>query len=191
MSETNRYLDMTVFNRSNDLIWGMLGANVVHFSFLQEYMACCLGLDVGQYHQISNNLHIYTENNSGYKPDVWLAAHDTNEQYETAKVFNPIPLVQDKAVFDREVKLFVELNKNGSGLKGCELYKEPFLNNVAQPMMHAFHMHKQKDYDAAFHWVTRITQGDWKYAAATWLTKRKRIWENKNNPGQVTQGTDL
>lgn len=25
-------LNMTVFNRSNDLIWGMLGANVVHFS---------------------------------------------------------------------------------------------------------------------------------------------------------------
>src|SRR5690606_6235064 len=32
-------LNMTVCNRSNDAIWGAVGANVVHMSFLQEYMA--------------------------------------------------------------------------------------------------------------------------------------------------------
>ena len=36
-------LDMTVCNRSNDLVWGCLGANAVHFSFLLEYMAGLIG----------------------------------------------------------------------------------------------------------------------------------------------------
>jgi thymidylate synthase len=54
-------LNMTVTNRSNDLIWGAYGANVVHFSFLHEYMAALTGLPVGCYYQVSNNLHIYPE----------------------------------------------------------------------------------------------------------------------------------
>lgn len=54
-------LNMTVFNRSNDAVWGTFGANAVHFSFLQEYIACSVGVEVGVYNQVSNNLHLYTE----------------------------------------------------------------------------------------------------------------------------------
>jgi hypothetical protein len=53
-------LDLTVFNRSNDLFWGMLGANIVQFSFLQEYIASRIGVGIGRLHQVSTNLHIYT-----------------------------------------------------------------------------------------------------------------------------------
>lgn len=52
-------LDMTVFNRSNDLIWGAYGANVVHFSVLQEIIAHSIGLPMGKYWQISANTHVY------------------------------------------------------------------------------------------------------------------------------------
>lgn len=55
-------LNMTVLNRSNDAIWGAYGANCVHFSFLQEFMACALELEVGRMFQFTNNLHIYLEN---------------------------------------------------------------------------------------------------------------------------------
>lgn len=54
-------LDITVCNRSNDVIWGMFGANAVHMSVLQEYVALRLGVGVGVYYQISNNAHIYVE----------------------------------------------------------------------------------------------------------------------------------
>jgi hypothetical protein len=54
-------LDLTVFNRSNDLFWGMLGANIVQFSFLQEFIAASVGVPVGYLHQVSTNVHIYTE----------------------------------------------------------------------------------------------------------------------------------
>ena len=53
-------LDMIVFNRSNDMIWGAYGANSVHMSFLHEFVAVCAGLSVGTYRQISSNFHVYT-----------------------------------------------------------------------------------------------------------------------------------
>jgi thymidylate synthase len=40
-------LNMTVCNRSNDLVWGMLGANYVHFSILHEYVANAVSLPLG------------------------------------------------------------------------------------------------------------------------------------------------
>lgn len=55
-------LDMTVTNRSNDLIYGAMGSNLFHFSMLLEYIALHSGLRVGTYYQIANNLHLYTEN---------------------------------------------------------------------------------------------------------------------------------
>lgn len=55
------YLDMTVYNRSNDIVFGAYGANSVHFSVLQEFVAFCVGMKIGTYYQVSNNFHLYTE----------------------------------------------------------------------------------------------------------------------------------
>lgn len=52
-------LNMTVSNRSNDIVWGMAGANVVHMSILHEYVAKQSNLTLGSYYQMSNNLHLY------------------------------------------------------------------------------------------------------------------------------------
>lgn len=52
-------LDLTVISRSNDLLWGMLGANIVQFSFLQEYLAAQAGVLVGNLYQMTTNLHVY------------------------------------------------------------------------------------------------------------------------------------
>lgn len=60
-------LNMTVCNRSNDMIWGAYGANAVHFAFLMELMRCMIQertghqLQLGSYYQFSNNLHVYVE----------------------------------------------------------------------------------------------------------------------------------
>lgn len=52
-------LDLTVFCRSGDFIWGTAGANAVHFSFLQEYLAGRIGVRVGKLHHVINNPHVY------------------------------------------------------------------------------------------------------------------------------------
>lgn len=82
-------LDITVINRSNDILWGALGDNYVHFSMLQEYIVDCLNsahtlqssicdkchynpcrcqddgsrpqFFCGKYFQVSNNLHAYED----------------------------------------------------------------------------------------------------------------------------------
>lgn len=53
-------LNMTVCCRSNDMLWGAYGANVVHFSILQEVLAAALKMRMGVYRQFSNNFHLYT-----------------------------------------------------------------------------------------------------------------------------------
>ncbi len=57
-----RVLNMTVCNRSNDMLWGAYGANAVHFSILQEVMCEALNVPMGVYRQFSNNLHVYVNN---------------------------------------------------------------------------------------------------------------------------------
>lgn len=54
-------LNMTVCCRSNDMVWGAYGANVVHFSMLQEVIAHALGVHMGKYTQMSNNAHVYVD----------------------------------------------------------------------------------------------------------------------------------
>jgi thymidylate synthase len=162
--EQPHYLNMTVFNRSNDAIWGMLGANAVHFAFLQEYVAANLGLEVGRYHQITSNLHVYSNN---WKPEEWLKEESTDRSYPTG-----IPLVHDCRVFEEELFRFVEHNKDGELLNGKEVWEEPFLNDVAQPMCHAFYMQKNRDHPAAYEWLRRVKADDWRRVGMKWLRRR-------------------
>lgn len=177
-------LDMTVINRSNDLVWGALGANVVHFSFLQEYLACCLGVEVGVYNQISNNLHVYVNN---WKPVDWMADStpdyyadpQAQSHYEWGKSFAPKwPLVRDQETFDREVVAFVD-SSYGDNFK-IGNWEEPFLQTVAGPMMWAFFNHKRRDYQAALSAMDLVQAADWQVAGRNWLLKRQRNWETKN-----------
>lgn len=52
-------LDLVVFCRSNDIVWGAYGANAVHFSFLLSYLAHWIGVPIGTYTQVSVNWHGY------------------------------------------------------------------------------------------------------------------------------------
>lgn len=55
----NNKLDLIVKMRSNDLIWGASAVNIFNFTFMQEYVAAILGLEVGNYYHIADNLHFY------------------------------------------------------------------------------------------------------------------------------------
>lgn len=163
-------LDMTVTNRSNDLIWGMLGANAVHFSFLQEFMADCLGVEVGVYNQISNNLHLYTENNSGWKPEEWLSSNDYEDYPEDTWKGT---LVEDKDKFESNIKYIVK----GYNTSGVE---DPFLKRVVLPALRAFDYHKHRQYSVATSLLSQIEDEAWRIACTEWINKRKLNWEKKN-----------
>lgn len=172
----NHYLDMTVTNRSNDLIWGCLGANYVHFSFLQEYMANCLGVEVGRYHHVTNNLHVYTETNSGFKPEEWLAKDTFDVDKSVYPTEGRIPLVKDKEQFDREVREFVQSFDEPTA---THRWREPFISHIAVPMCNAFHALCERDYDIAISWMGQVVPTDWHNAGFDWLLRRKEAWEAK------------
>ena len=165
-------LDMTVCNRSNDLVWGMLGANAVHFAFLQEYLAARIGVPMGNYHQMTNNLHVYTER---WEPEKWLAGFlDWGVSYPKADT--DVRLVKDADVFDYEVGNFID-SIDGE-------WSEPFLRDVAQPMMAAFRAHKQRRYhgdQCALELMTRVQHEDWQKAGMEWINRRMDAWKEKSS----------
>jgi thymidylate synthase len=181
-SEQPRYLNMTVFNRSNDLLWGALGANYCVFSFLQEYIATALELDVGTYNQVSNNMHVYIETNSGWKPEVWLEHETDRDQFSPKRwsyendIVVTIPLVKDSHIFDKEVVEFVEKNSGKYEDPICS-WSEPFLGFTAQPMCDAFYFHKKRNYEKALYWCSKIMSDDWRVIATNWIKKRQENWE--------------
>lgn len=54
-------LHLTVFNRSNDIVWGCYGANAVQFGVLHEWLATSIGCAVGTLTQVSTNWHMYAQ----------------------------------------------------------------------------------------------------------------------------------
>ncbi|MDB4342599.1 thymidylate synthase, partial [bacterium] len=58
-------LDMTVTNRSNDFLWGALGANIVQFSVIHSHIAREIGHTMGSYFHISNAMHMYVDGPGG------------------------------------------------------------------------------------------------------------------------------
>lgn len=52
-------LNLIVTMRSNDLIFGASAVNIFNYTFLQEYFANILNLEMGDYIHIANNLHYY------------------------------------------------------------------------------------------------------------------------------------
>ena len=174
-------LDMTVTNRSNDMIWGMLGANYVHFSILQEYIAAHLGVEVGRYNHFTNNLHVYEWN---WKPEEWLKAEYTQDKYLVGYEYDEpeythFPLIYDPKVFDSELSIIVQVFSAGTQRDSGIRFKEPFLDMVARPMFWAFQLYKEGYPKSALEWVSYIKADDWRVVAEGWIKRRMKRAQGK------------
>lgn len=94
-------LDLTVFNRSNDLHWGLFGANLCQFTFIQMTVAAWLGVECGQYIQESNNLHIYLDD---YGSDCTQKIYDANGITDIGGAAVELGKVPEWDIFEAEVK---------------------------------------------------------------------------------------
>ncbi len=167
-------LNMAVFNRSNDLWWGAYGANVVHFSILQEVVAASVGLPVGVYRQISNNLHLYTDlYNAGEYLNVPPAAEEYN-LYALDKV-RSIPLMMNS-----NYKLFLaECDRFCSDpFKEGVPYTNSFFSRVAHPMAMVSRVRKNKQ-GVGRTFAESIRASDWREAAHAWINRREAAKKNK------------
>ncbi|UQS95123.1 thymidylate synthase [Pseudanabaena phage Pam3] len=162
-------LDITVFCRSNDMIWGAYGANAVHFSFLQEYMARCLGLPVGRYFQIANNFHAYLATLDKAQT-AW--PFGTGGDPYTRGNARPFPICDgrlNKAEFKEDLGMFME-DPARVGIRS------PFLKRVALPMVMSHRCWKrEKNLGAALEILNQMPEWcDWKQAGELWLLARDR-----------------
>lgn len=77
----NGRLNCTVYMRSNDLYFGFSAVNVFNFTLMQEYIARIIGVPVGIYYHIANNLHFYDRhlsqirNISNLNADLYRSEH--------------------------------------------------------------------------------------------------------------------
>lgn len=162
-------LDMTVCNRSNDMVWGMLGANIVHMSILQEYLASAIGVNVGRLHQFTNNLHVYR----GWE-DKW--ADPQSEWYNDHPAYNRHVFGPDTFNVG-EAQRFVE-----EGIHTNRPYMCVILRDNAVPMYDAWENYKSGNIPLAKHIADRIHDDDWRTACVEWL---ERVEEKRGETNQV------
>lgn len=172
------YLNMTITCRSNDMVWGAYGANAVHFSMLQEYMAAKLGLAVGSMWQISNNFHAYADVFETVRelqyaaPTPWKTPDDRHNvpcPYMQDEV-KPYPLVQSATTWDRDLALFME-DPTSNG------FDNAFFHRVAKPVYWAHKAYRDKKdpdrFEKAVEILLQCDATDWRKACVEWLGRRQ------------------
>lgn len=157
-------LDMTVENRSNDMIWGAYGANAVHFSMLQEFMAAWIGCKVGSYWQVSTNFHAYVNTLEKHSALLGLSAG-----FDDYTLFNveSFPMVNTNIeTWMQELDMFM----NEGAVVG---FQDKFFKKVAIPMLLSWRAFKAKEYDTAISVLTdSCAASDWTKAGIEWIRRR-------------------
>jgi hypothetical protein len=174
----DRKLNMVVFNRSNDLMWGCCGANAVHFPILQEYLASRIGVDIGEYWQITTNLHLYTDHIELLQKRLNKDMINDRLDYHLldTSVYGPkLPLIERPLVFDEElleIMAFVDAMHHGD----LQIYdgniSNTFLREVVLRMAMAHHLYKNGKMVDALDVVEAVSAPDWKQAGREWLERR-------------------
>lgn len=172
-------LNMTIMNRSNDLLFGMLGANVVHFSLLLEYMAMRIGVPMGSYFQFTNNMHAYLERFD--RKQLEQIAHECETVGELPEVSYAI-----EEGFDTDLALFMpwalrcirapkpDGDPSTHPALDVPYCKTPFFHAVAVPMFLAWVYRKWGDEYSAQVCLDGIDAPDWHRACMEWVVRRSK-----------------
>lgn len=159
---TEGMLDMTVINRSNDLIWGMLGANAVHMTYLHELVAFMAEIPLGMYRVFTNNLHVYK--NMPRFEDIW-ATRERLDLY-SEKSCRPIELLYVSETYN---DLFIDCYNLIHGVKDNP--RTNWMAWVAKPMCQAY-CERLLGGDGLEH-VDKIGAPDWKIACIQYTQRRE------------------
>ena len=175
-------LDITVCNRSNDAVWGAYGANAVQFSFIQEYLAHMIGCGIGEYTQMSHNLHVYTDNPywQAWRAEQPAGVHVPECPYDDhgEDGFGPDPsplIVEGESIeqFDNDLADFFRETEYGHMASANDLdraikegkieFSTKFFKWIVIPMLDAFVHRSWRDLDIDY---------DWHAAGSEWVLRR-------------------
>ena len=188
----NNKLYMTVCCRSNDIIWGTYGANAVHMSMLHEFMASSIGVELGEYHQISDSFHAYEK---VYKPlqeklgplDYYSFKYPIqgfSNVYELNDV-NPYPMMSipyEKWIIELDNFMYdLKRWKHKARKLEGDHCKDAFFNEVAYPIARSFAFYKDAAMEYALKTTESIKAEDWKLACKQWLERRLETKESNKD----------
>lgn len=157
-------LQMTVCNRSNDFVWGMLGSNIVHMTYLQELIAHYAGLSMGRYFVMTNNLHLYHEKHNS----LLLYPPITCATYRNAKSHPLISAREWRSLPDylRACERFIEDPSN------IHAQAPDWIRGVVAPAWRAWQEYKNKNFASAGIITETIEAEDWRLACREWLERK-------------------
>lgn len=166
-------LNLAVMCRSNDALWGAYGANAVHFTFLQEWLAAAVGVPMGIFYQYSYNLHIYNSACGGVKPqdlaEKWVMQDEYAAGCDTQEL---VAMDEDADLFLLRCENFCRAPNDVPMYQGSD-----FLVDVAKPMWDSWEAYKNYDKDTSLEAANEITAEDWSLACVQWL---HRAWGRRD-----------
>lgn len=198
-------LDMTVCCRSNDAVFGAYGANAVHFSFLQEFIAGCVGVPMGRMWQLSNNWHFYEKTAgkvlpladlcaNGYVGDRWVNPYE-NDGGATSSNFRPAlqryPMLHANECSgmtpaERQLRFLIDAELFVASEADSYGYSFSFFHKIAKPMLMALRAWQNKEVSVSWRAVAAKEilaqmpeQNDWRVAAEQWIKRRVQAHQEK------------
>ena len=155
----NNALEMTVICRSNDAVWGAYGANIVHFSILQEFIARAVGVEVGPMYQVSNNFHIYERH--------WHLLTDNRE------FISDYPSVEPLFDHPDSYTLFLEDCESLVGFWKAK-FQTKFFDRIVAPALIAHRHYRHGEIEYACDTLNFMPSCDWEVAMRLWLNRRNQ-----------------
>jgi thymidylate synthase len=161
----NGELDMTVCNRSNDLVWGMLGANAVHMTYLHELVAHQIRYPIGRYHVMTNNLHVY-EKHWDLKPAGAYDYYQNIPAQDEGEPIEPYPLLQPEETWEMLHNDCKHLTEDG----GQANLKTEWAANVVWPLLKAYTARKFGG--TGLDWIKTCKATDWQLACEMYVENK-------------------
>lgn len=176
----NGALDLTVCNRSNDVILGAYGANAVQFSFILQWMSAFTGIPIGRYYQMSNSFHVYlNEQYNKIQAARTPFVYDPYDHLSPETQVSPMPL-GDVLLLDIDLSRWFHEFDAGKDPSAYEGYRSEWTQNVLVPAWTVYTTYKvaksMKSYqtmDEAIWGTKLIAAEDWRLAMREWLERRK------------------
>ncbi len=193
---TDGRLDLSVFCRSNDIVWGCYGANAVQFSVMQEYVAACVGVPVGIYEQISVNWHGYEKTYSPLldamldtskrvRGESYLDLQIKEECPYTREIVRPYPIMwpgTNPVAWEESLQ---KLLKHKGRAPNDGRWHDPFFPEVAIPILKAHDAFREltgeRRYQQALHELRQCRATDWKMACGDWILRRLAKFQKKES----------
>ena len=161
-----REVHISVCCRSNDIAWGAYGANAVHMSVMGEVVAGLAGAHLGEYWQVSNNYHAYTNVLDR------LAESTSEDPYWEFQSSDLVPIVSGETAEERRasaVKILRDAEMFVS--RRAPVYTRWF-TEVVLPMAQVHTLWKAGSTDEAVEHCHRIRSRDWRVACERWMQRR-------------------